>query len=343
MQEKSISLIIESNNLMGGKYASQYEFYKAYSKSLIELLKFLKKQTFSLSYLDKIVLTHPGLPIEFQNEIIKVSEVDLSFISIPQNTGYYEAKNIGFLNTTSEIVVFCDSDCRPVDVWLQELVNPILKLEAKVTAGRTHYAPNILGISGTTIDFMYFLNPKKSNNTLNFYANNIAFKRDVFEHYLYQMTEGIYRGNCQIFGLKMQKDQIQVQFVNKAKTCHAFPDTFLEFAYLRFHRGQDLTELSPHLIKHHVDNKFIVRLINWKPLSPLIILIIRFYFSIKSINKQDMPKLKLMMWPVCILLITFVSFLDFIGAMSRAIGLSVVGHKFKNSAADSQSLSYHKA
>ncbi len=104
---------------------------------------------------------------------------------------------------------------------------------AEVVAGRTTYRDDALGVAATAIDFMYFPSPLGEGLTRNFYANNVAFRRDVFAARRYLPAEGIYRGHCQQLGLRLAADGVRVRYAPDAHTVHRFPDGAAELLRLQ--------------------------------------------------------------------------------------------------------------
>ncbi len=123
------------------------------------------------------------------------------------------------------MVVFGDADCWPDPAWLDRLLAPFLEGPgARVVAGRTTYRDDVIGAAATSIDFMYFPSPLGEGTTRNFYANNVAFRREVFGARRYLPAPGIYRGHCQQLGLRLAAEGVRVRYAPEAHTVHRFPD-----------------------------------------------------------------------------------------------------------------------
>ena len=149
---KDVALILETNNLRGGNANRQTVLM-----SLERLLLHLKKQTLDINSLREIIITHDDISLEEQTGIIRETKLsNLQFVKISTADNYYQAKELGFRESKASIVVFADSDCLPVDGWLEEILLPFEKDSAEVVSGRTTYDNSTFGIAATTIDFMYF-------------------------------------------------------------------------------------------------------------------------------------------------------------------------------------------
>lgn len=256
---------------------------------------------------------------------------------LPPDTDYYLAKNIGFAATTAEVVVFADSDCRPVPEWLDGLLAPFDDPDTHVVAGRTTYRDDVLGIAATTIDFMYFPTPRGPGYTRNFYANNVAFRRDVFAPREFPLDTAIYRGPCQVLGLQLYDAHIPIRFEPRARTIHKFPDRRRQLAKLRLLRGQDTAEFTRYLARRSLP-----RGLRWLgaigPLSALVVLTARFTFSLRSIGDQDMPPVRGVAWLRTVGWIAAISAADAAGAFARGVKLLVPR---RGGAHSNTVLSYH--
>ena len=181
--KRTCALVLETNNLSGGA-ANAEQIALALERLLLQL----QHQTRPLSSIEEVVITHEGFTDSHQQRLSAAAERALRFVTIPHADGYYAAKNRGFEATQAEIVAFGDGDCWPEATWLERLLQPF---EAEgpdgphVVAGRTTYRGDLLGTAATTIDFLYFKSPLGKGCTRNFYANNVAFDRTVFEGYRY--------------------------------------------------------------------------------------------------------------------------------------------------------------
>jgi Glycosyl transferase family 2 len=234
-----VALVLETNNL-----ASRSD--EATVTAMARLLEHLRAQSLPLADLRELVVTHDGIGEDGQAQLRAAARRELTFVRLPADTGYYEAKNLGFAATTAPIVAFGDADCWPDREWLQHLVEPLGR-GWKVSAGRTTYREGRLGRALSSIDFMYF-HEEAGATTRNFYANNVAFVRTVLEEHRYQEAP-MYRGACQLLGMRLRAAGIAIRYVDAAHTVHRLPDAWQELVELRLRRGRDLRQLSPHVLE----------------------------------------------------------------------------------------------
>jgi len=329
------ALVLETNNLRGGQGADQS------LDSLKRLVTRLKRQSLPPRHFAQWIITHDGID-ESARETLKVlAGRALDFIEIDRSTGYYDAKNAGFdavNRVRCQYVVFADADCLPCDDWLKNLLTPFLQNDAPLAvAGRTSYAPGVTGSALTSIDFMYFPSPLRAKATRNFYANNVAFRRETFEQYRYEPLAGVYRAHCQVMGLRMQAAGVAVAYAAHAHTEHRLPDTRREVIKLRWLRGGDSVDLTPHLVRAYMP-KWLQWLGNSGPLGPLCVMAGRLGYSLRALNHQDLPPLHGSRRLAATAMVIVISLIDTAGAVLRGMGINAG----RASARHSEALSYHR-
>jgi hypothetical protein len=328
------ALVLETNNLRGGADLDRV------ADSLKRLLGRLTRQTLPLARLAQVVITHDGLPGQVCRQIADLAQCPVDFVHIPADTGYYDAKNAGFDKTDParcRYVAFSDADCLPAADWLEQLLQPFAATAApRVVAGRTSYADTVAGAALTTIDFMYFPSRLGVGATSNFYANNVAFERQVFDQYRYLAMPGVYRAHCQVMGMRLQAAGIALHYAPRAHTEHRLPDSRREALQLRWMRGQDTVGLTPHLVRAYLPTRM-----QWLghsgPLGPLCVLAARLRYSLRALNRQDLSPVNGLRRLAAVGMILGFSAVDALGALARGIGIDTADR-----AADAQALSYHR-
>ncbi len=324
------ALVLETNNLTGGGAD-----VAGTVASLERLLARLRAQTRPLTALAHLVVTHDGLPLEARRHLDRAAGVAIRWIELAPDTDYYAAKNVGFDATTADVVVFADADCWPEPQWLDELLAPFADDGVQIVAGRTTYRTDVLGTAASTIDFMYF--QKQAGFTRNFYANNVGFRRGVFDVHRYA-THDMYRGHCQIMATRLERAGIPITFVPAARTIHRFPDRLAELVKLRLLRGEDTCEITPHLMRTHLPA--LAPLGNLGPVVPLAVLATRFVFSVRSIGRQDMPAARGARWLGVVGAIAGISLVDAAATLARGLR----GTRLASGGQDAAkiTLSYHR-
>lgn len=70
---------------------------------------------------------------DIKNKFINVNW--LYYTKKPNKKTYPEQRNIGIANAKGEIIIFLDADCIPDDVWLDEIIKPIIEQGELIVAG----------------------------------------------------------------------------------------------------------------------------------------------------------------------------------------------------------------
>ena len=118
----------------------------------------------------------------------------IAFLQAP-GVHYYEQKNFGAKAAASEIVLLVDSDVIPDDGWLATLLTPFEDPATEVVAGCTYLDTRTM--LERCFALFWFFPPKQPRpgmqDSPNFYANNVAFRRPVFLDNPFPVSES-YRG-----------------------------------------------------------------------------------------------------------------------------------------------------
>lgn len=172
----------------------------------------------------------------------------ITWVELPADASYYDHKNAGFDASRGDIVAFIDGDCEPQPGWLAALSVPIERGAARVVAGATSY-PGELAALANQLDFPYFAH--RPGTVRNFFANNVAFARDVFAAYRYPRIAPMFHGQCQVLGLQLLAAGIAIHFAPDARVVHAWPDTVADWLEVRLLRGADTASLLPYVVAHY--------------------------------------------------------------------------------------------
>ena len=303
------SLVLETHNLEGGD--------GDIAGGLERVLARLAEQTYKLPHLADFVITHRGVDAAGRKRCEAIAGVPIRWLELGDDVGYYDAKTRGFDAAKGEVVVFADADCWPDPDWLEAILAPFADQAVRAVAGRTTYRRDLLGTAASTIDFMYFPSTFGKGYTRNFYANNIAFRREVFETRRFGEHE-MYRGHCAVLGIDLHNAKIPIVFAPAARTIHRFPDSMRELVKLRLMRGRDTYELTP-VLGRSLSNS--LKLPRVGPVVPLAVLGVRFGFSLSSINKQQMPVARGLKWLAVAGATAAISAVDAVGALAGGLRL----------------------
>jgi hypothetical protein len=211
----------------------------------------------------EIIVTSDSLPRDqrqrLQNEMTSASGAAnlIRWVEVAKTATYYDHKNAGFDAATGEIICFIDSDCSPSPDWLAHLIAPF-EHGAWVVAGYTSYAGDMAGMANQ-MDFPYFdvhrrqvtSSTPRQCQVLNFFVNNVAFSRSVFASRRFPSGLRMFKGQCQLLALQLQRDNITIWFAPSAVAVHAWPDNLSDLIRVRILRGADLRAILPHITSQY--------------------------------------------------------------------------------------------
>ena len=198
----------------------------------------------------ELVITHAGLASVFRRELAELAGTAATWIELDPAAGYYDHKNAGFAASTGDVIAFIDGDCDPSPGWLAALTAPIVAGTVRVVAGHTTYGGELAAIA-SQLDFPYFVHDRARGTVRNFFANNVAFARDVFAAHRYPVIGCMFHGQCQVLGLELLAADIAIHHARDARVIHAWPAGPRAWLESRLLRGADTATLLPYVVAHY--------------------------------------------------------------------------------------------
>jgi glycosyl transferase family 2 len=150
--------------------------------------------------------------------------LDVQLVAGPDGS-YYRMKNLGAERASGTILVFLDSDVVPDPGWLPELLRSFDDPDVQVVGGNAYVEPS--GIWGKTFALAWFFPLRADRPALepraNFFANNVAFRREVFERFPFPDAPGTARGACLRLASTLHAHGITVYRNAGAQVSHPAP------------------------------------------------------------------------------------------------------------------------
>lgn len=155
--------------------------------------------------------------------------------------GYYGLKNIGSRQAQGEVLVFIDSDLIPEEKWLENMLSPMKDPAVKVVAGHAYVTPDDMLSRTFALTWFFPLRAKeaKMSPAKGFFANSVAFQRDVFLAHPYEVIPGASRGACRLLAKKLAAEGVQILSNTGAQASHPPPNGLKHFLMRAVVQGRD--------------------------------------------------------------------------------------------------------
>ena len=154
---------------------------------------------------------------------------------------YYEQKNRGAREAAAEIVVYLDSDVIPEDNWLISLLTPFADSNVQVVSGNSYLTAT--GPYSKAFALFWFF-PLRARNAVFeprtvFFANNVAFRREVILQHPFVPVAGTTRGWCLALAHRLRRDGIVIYHNSAARVSHPAPFGLSHFVNRALAQGRD--------------------------------------------------------------------------------------------------------
>jgi len=155
--------------------------------------------------------------------------------------GYYGLKNIGSRQAQGNVLVFIDSDLIPEEKWLENMLSPLQDKEVKVVAGHAYVTPDNMMSRTFALTWFFPLRAQeaKISPAKGFFANSVAFQRDVFLAHPYEVIPGASRGACRLLAKKLAAEGLQMLSNTGAQASHPPPNGLKHFLMRAVVQGRD--------------------------------------------------------------------------------------------------------
>jgi hypothetical protein len=153
---------------------------------------------------------------------------------------YYEQKNKGAKLSSGEILIFLDSDVVPDEGWLEGLLAALDDPNVGVVGGETYHATDTLH-DKLFAAFWTFPTKRPSRGVFrykNFYANNLAVRREIFLANPYPDAPA-YRGQCSALAKSMRSQGIAIFRQGDSCVSHPPPEGARTFVVRALCQGYD--------------------------------------------------------------------------------------------------------
>jgi len=162
-------------------------------------------------------------------------------IHVAEGLEYYPLKNFGAGLAGGDILLFVDSDVLPDDDWLAHLLGSLARADVHVVCGQTYVAPIGLVARAFALGWTYELRDPSAGLFIpdKFYANNLAFRADVFRKTRFQPLGRRSRGACSLLREDLDRLGIPVWENRAASVDHPPPSSVGHLVVRALAHGRD--------------------------------------------------------------------------------------------------------
>jgi len=163
--------------------------------------------------------------------------------------GYYEQKNRGARESTGPIVVFLDSDVIPEPGWLAAILDSFADPAVDVVCGNCYLDASDL--VSRTMALAWFFPLRETGDDLrcqdSFFANNVAFRREVILRHPFVPLPGTSRGACRLLARELTAAGVGLFGTSAARVSHPAPHGLRHLLTRGAAQGRDNLLLRRHL------------------------------------------------------------------------------------------------
>ncbi len=260
----SVTIIIEWDNAKLCDVARPLGMFRALYRQLREMQgTFRSRPEIRLVY-DSAKIDRASIE-RLMNEAIGGASWPADVVMLPMaGCRYYEQKNRGALGTRTDVILFLDSDVIPEAKWLRSLVEPFCDPRVSVVGGSTYVALD--GLLCKAFALFWFFPLREDTNGLvetdSFFANNVAFRREIFEKFPFPDAP-VYRGRCSLLAAELRDRGVLIFRNLGARVSHPPPNGISQFLLRALREGHDqivLFSLRPRGSARFVFKDFLERI-----------------------------------------------------------------------------------
>ena len=239
----AVSLVLELENVRHSERARLYAVCRSVAAQIIELLDETCSPRLCAA---EVILTYDagedlgGLAEAVAREFARAAP-RVPVRRAPTAGGrYYTLKNHGALVANSEIVAFSDSDAIPQQGWLRALMRGFDQ-GADMVAGTTYIEPR--GVYGAAFALAWIFPLRFEGDALwrtsGFFANNVAFRRDVFLAHQFDENDPSMRSQERAVSDQLRALKRPMLKAVGARTAHPAPNGLRHFVKRALATGYD--------------------------------------------------------------------------------------------------------
>jgi len=147
----------------------------------------------------------------------------------PTGLSYYDLKNLGVDISSTELVMFVDSDIVPDEDWLIEMLKSFQQTGVDVVSGNTYIG--LHNLTAKIFALIMFQPPSNADDLYernHFYGQNVGFRRKIFLSHPFPKLNA-YHGHADTLITELVNNDIKIYKQPKCRADHPMPITLRDF------------------------------------------------------------------------------------------------------------------
>lgn len=154
------------------------------------------------------------------NELVKTKFPEVKLIHFDEQCSCGKARNIGIRETSTDFILFIDTDCIAEPTWIEEMTLALTDDGADAVCGafKNGTPSNISGTAGFYLEFFRFLSYSGKPKEVNWLVGgNSGFKRSILESFEYVDSN---LGDDFLMSYHLRQEGKKVLFLPNVAICH---------------------------------------------------------------------------------------------------------------------------
>ena len=235
----SASIIIEWYNATRATRSRAHQALTQLAAQIEEIVRDPARFSFSLTRPIELIFTYNSDVLQ-HDQVSKTvfgslpteRSFEVKLAPVPKGT-YCLQKNHGSAMSSGQIVIFLDSDAVPEPSWLAAILTAFLDSRISAAIGNTYvdYSEGGAYSKALALTWMFPLRSKADGieRTQAFYANNCAFRRQVFLDRPFEDVPGFIHAAAGQFVSRLEHEGIVLWSIGNARASHPPPNGLSHF------------------------------------------------------------------------------------------------------------------
>lgn len=234
----SVSIVIEWDNVVLTDASRPRAMLAALRPQLKAAGERIRSPIQLIAVHDELEVSREAVERLLASELVEHgADVEIELLST-RGLRYYEQKNAGAAKATRDVVLFFDCDTIPQDGWLETLLDGFADPERQIVAGHTEVETSDFLARCFALFWFFDRRAPPEGETRTFKANNVAFRRPLFETLRFPDSVG-FRCSHLLLIDELARRGIAIWLRPQARILHPRPRTLRAAAVRAVCQGHD--------------------------------------------------------------------------------------------------------